>query len=64
MSGFLYFACILTGVLSGGALGFTAGSLLTNVRELRLAAGVVGAVLLTWYLLRLGRRLQKLLNEK
>ena len=64
MTGFLYLACILTGVLSGGALGFALGSVVTNVRELRLACGVVGAVLLTWWLLRLGRRLQKLLNEK
>ena len=30
MSGFLYFSCILTGVLSGGALGMVGGVLLTR----------------------------------
>lgn len=64
MSGFMYFACVLTGVLSGGALGMVAGTLVTRAPEGRWVGGVIGALILTWYLLKLGRKIQKLMNEK
>jgi ABC-type cobalamin transport system permease subunit len=64
MSGFMYFACVLTGVLSGGALGMVAASLLTRAPTGRWTGAVIGAAILTWYLLKLGRKIQKVLHEK
>jgi ABC-type cobalamin transport system permease subunit len=64
MSGFMYFACVLTGVLSGGALGMVVGSLVTRAPAGRWTGAVIGAVILTWYLLKLGRKIQKVLHEK
>ena len=64
MSGFMYFACVLTGMLCGGAIGMVAGVLVTRAPEGRWAGGVIGALILTWYLLKLGRKIQKILHEK
>ncbi|MFN3629956.1 MAG: hypothetical protein ACK4XK_07860 [Casimicrobiaceae bacterium] len=65
MTWFLYFACVLTGTLSGGALGYLAGFLLfPKDKSLQLVAGVVGAVILTLLLFRLARWLQRAVREK
>ncbi|MCX8099577.1 MAG: hypothetical protein N3F11_11365 [Casimicrobiaceae bacterium] len=65
MTWFLYFACTLTGVLSGGAFGYLIGFLLfPRQKAWQLAAGVAGAVLLTLLLLRFARWLQRTLNER
>ncbi len=64
MSGFMYLACIITGVISGGALGMIGGVLVTREPWGRYAGGVIGAIILTVLLLRVGRKLQKALNEK
>ena len=64
MSGFLYFSCILTGVLSGGALGMVGGALLTREPWGKWAGAAVGALLLSLFLLHYGRKLQKMMNEK
>jgi ABC-type cobalamin transport system permease subunit len=65
MTWFLYMACVLTGVLSGGALGYLIGSLFfLRYKPGMMASAVLGAVIATWLLLRLGRKLQKMMNEK
>ena len=64
MSGFMYLACIITGVISGGALGMIGGVLVTREPLGRYVGGVIGAVILSALLLRVGRKLQKALNEK
>ena len=64
MSGFLYLSCILTGVLSGGALGMVGGVLLTREPWGKWAGAVVGAIALSAILLHYGRKLQKMMNEK
>ncbi len=64
MSGFMYLACIITGVISGGALGMIGGVLITREPWGRYVGGVIGAVILSALLLRVGRKLQKALNEK
>jgi 4-amino-4-deoxy-L-arabinose transferase-like glycosyltransferase len=65
MTWFLYVACVLTGVLSGGALGYLMGSLFfLRYKPGMWASAVLGAVVATWLLLRLGRKLQKMMNEK
>jgi ABC-type cobalamin transport system permease subunit len=64
MSGFMYFSCILTGVLSGSALGMVGGILLTREPWGKWAGAAVGALILTGILLHFGRKLQKLMNEK
>ena len=63
VSGFLYFACVLTGVLSGGAIGMVAGTLIANSSSGKWPGAVVGAIVFTLLLLRLGRKLHRLLNE-
>lgn len=65
MTWFLYVACVLTGVLSGGALGYLMGSLFfLRYKPGMWASAALGAVVATWLLLRLGRKLQKMMNEK
>jgi hypothetical protein len=65
MTWFLYVACVLTGALSGGALGYLVGSLFfLRYRPGMIASGIAGAVIATWLLLRLGRKLQNMMNEK
>jgi ABC-type cobalamin transport system permease subunit len=64
MSGFMYFSCILTGVLSGSALGMVGGILLTREPWGKWAGATVGALILTGILLHFGRKLQKMMNEK
>ncbi|TAG45360.1 MAG: hypothetical protein EAZ30_15745 [Betaproteobacteria bacterium] len=65
MTWFLYVACVLTGVLSGGALGFLMGSLFfLRYKPGMWASAALGAIIATWLLLRLGRKLQKMMNEK
>ena len=64
MSGFMYFSCILTGVLSGSALGMVGGILLTREPWGKWVGAAVGALILTGILLHFGRKLQKLMNEK
>ena len=64
MSGFMYLACIITGVISGGALGMIGGVLITREPWGRYVGGVIGAIILSELLLRVGRKLQKALNEK
>ncbi len=65
MTWFLYVACVLTGVLSGGALGYLMGSLFfLRYKPGMWGSAAVGAVVATWLLLRLGRKLQKMMNEK
>ena len=64
MNGFLYFSCILTGVLSGGALGMVGGVLLTREPWGKWAGAAIGALILSAILLYFGRKLQKMLNEK
>jgi uncharacterized MnhB-related membrane protein len=65
MTWFLYLACVLTGVLSGGALGYLIGSLFfLRYRPGMIASAILGAVVATWLLLRLGRKLQTMMNEK
>lgn len=63
MIGFLYFACILTGTLSGGALGMIVGQLIANSSSGKWPGAVVGAGICTYLLLRLGRKLHRVLNE-
>jgi len=63
VSGFLYLACILTGVLSGGASGMVAGTLIANSSSGKWPGAVAGALVCTWLLLRLGRKLHRVLNE-
>ncbi|MBP6529585.1 MAG: hypothetical protein KA260_05645 [Burkholderiales bacterium] len=64
MSGFMYLACIITGVISGGALGMIGGVLVTGEPWGRYVGGVIGAIILSALLLRVGRKLQKALNEE
>ena len=68
MSGFLYLACVLTGVLSGGALGMVVGIMVgTPLKQAgpgKWIGAAIGAVILTWYLLKLGRKIQNMMNEK
>lgn len=65
MTWFLYFACVLTGVLSGGALGYLVGFLIfPKQKDLQLAVGAAGAVILTLLLFRLARWLQRAVREK
>ena len=64
MSAFLYFSCILTGVLSGGALGMVGGVLLTREPWGKWAGAAVGALVLSAILLHYGRKLQKMRKEK
>jgi ABC-type cobalamin transport system permease subunit len=68
MSGFMYMACVITGILSGGALGMVVGVMLGSPLKLaesgKWVGAVLGAIILTWYLLKLGRKIQKILNEK
>jgi ABC-type cobalamin transport system permease subunit len=68
MSWFLYMACVLTGVLSGGALGMVVGVMvgapLKQVEAGKWVGAALGAIILTWYLLKLGRKIQKMMNEK
>ncbi len=64
MSGFLYLSCILTGVLSGGALGMVGGILITREPWGKWAGAAVGALLLSAILLHYGRKLHKMLSEK
>ena len=64
MNGFLYFSCILTGVLSGGALGMVGGVLLTREPWGKWAGAAIGALILSAILLYFGRKLQKMMNEK
>jgi ABC-type cobalamin transport system permease subunit len=60
----MYLACVLTGVLSGGALGMVAGTLVSREPWARYSGAVLGAVILTGYLLKLGRKIQNYMNEK
>ncbi|MBS0312672.1 MAG: hypothetical protein IT523_13405 [Burkholderiales bacterium] len=62
MSGFLYFACVLTGLSCGGALGVVIGTLLAGQAG-RWPGGIIGAVILTTLLLRLGRKLRSIFEE-
>jgi outer membrane lipoprotein SlyB len=68
MTWFLYLACVLTGTLSGGALGMVVGAMIGTPLKLagpgKWVGAVLGAVTLTWYLLKLGRKIQKMMNEK
>jgi ABC-type cobalamin transport system permease subunit len=65
MTWFLYLACVLTGVLSGGALGYLIGMLLfTRSKPFVWSVAAIGAVIATLLLLKLGRKLQTLMNEK
>lgn len=68
MTWFLYMACVLTGVLSGGALGMVVGVVVGTPLKLagpgKWIGAALGAVILTWYLLKLGRKIQKMMNEK
>jgi hypothetical protein len=65
MTWFLYFACLLTGTLSGGALGYLIGFLFfSKSPPIPLYFGIGGAIIGTALLLKLGRKLQKLMNEK
>ncbi len=68
MSWFLYMACVLTGTLSGGALGMVVGVMIgTPLKQAgpgKWIGAVLGAAILTWYLLKLGRKIQKMMNEK
>ena len=61
-------ACVLTGVLSGGALGMVVGVMVGAPMKLagpgKWVGAVLGAVILSWYLLKLGRKIQKVLSEK
>ena len=61
-------ACVLTGVLSGGALGMVVGVIVGTPLELAgpgtWIGAALGAVILTWYLLKIGRKIQKMMNEK
>jgi hypothetical protein len=65
MTWFLYFACFLTGSLSGGALGYLLGFLFFSKQPpIPLYFGIAGAIVGTGLLVLLGRKLQKLMNEK
>ncbi len=65
MTWFLYFACLLTGALSGGAFGYLLGFILFPKNpNLQFAVGVAGAIALTLALIRLARWLQKAVREK
>jgi outer membrane lipoprotein SlyB len=68
MTWFLYMACVLTGTLSGGALGMVVGVMVGAPLKLagpgKWIGAVLGAVILTWYLLKLGRKIQKMMSEK
>lgn len=64
MSGFLYFACVLTGMFCGGAIGMVAGTLIAGNGSGKWPGAAVGAIVLTGLLLRLGRKLHRVLNEK
>ena len=68
MSWFLYMACVLTGTLSGGALGMVVGVMVgtpfKQAGPAKWIGAALGAVILTWYLLKLGRKIQKMMNEK
>lgn len=68
MSWFMYMACVLTGVLSGGALGMVVGVMvgtpLKQVGPAKWIGAALGAVILTWYLLKLGRKIQKMMHEE
>ena len=61
-------ACVLTGVFSGGALGMVVGVIVgTPMKQAGPAKwirAVLGALILTWYLLKLGRKIQKMMSEK
>ena len=61
-------ACVLTGVLSGGALGMVVGVIVGTPMKLagpgKWVGAALGAVILTWYLLKLGRKIQQMMNEK
>lgn len=65
MTWFLYLASVLTGVLSGGALGYLIGSLFfLRYKPGMYASAALGAIIATWLLIRLSRKLQKFMNEK
>jgi hypothetical protein len=65
MTWFLYFACFLTGSLSGGGLGYLLGFLFFSKQPpIPLYFGIAGAIAGTGLLVLLGRKLQKLMNEK
>lgn len=65
MTWFLYFACVVTGVLCGGAFGYLFGFLFfSKSPPLPLVFGVGGAIIGTALLMMLGRKLQRLMNEK
>jgi hypothetical protein len=65
MTWFLYLACFLTGSLTGGALGYLVGFLFFSKQPplplyFGIAGGAIGTALLIW----LGRKLQRMMNEK
>jgi membrane protein YqaA with SNARE-associated domain len=65
MTWFLYFACVLTGSLCGGAFGYLLGFLFFSKQPpLPLYCGFAGAILGTVVLIFLGRKLQRIMNEK
>jgi hypothetical protein len=65
MTWFLYFACFLTGTLTGGALGYLLGFLFfSKSPSIPFYFGIGGAIVGTVLLFMLGRKLQKLMNEK
>ncbi|MGL4233501.1 MAG: hypothetical protein ACRCWJ_19200 [Casimicrobium sp.] len=65
MTWFLYFACFLTGSLSGGAFGYLVGFMFfSKSPPVPLYFGFAGAIIGTVLLILLGRKLQRLMNEK
>ncbi len=65
MTWFLYFACVVTGVLCGGAFGYLLGFMFfSKSPPLPLVFGATGALLGTAVLMLLGRKLNKMMNER